>query len=89
VVVIILIPASSAASAPTATAAARSATAASASAPDAIAQQVAFHVAQRFQLLDRRIGLLLLVLDRAHPLGDLNLHDGGQAASPPAIRDCS
>jgi hypothetical protein len=71
----VLSPASS--SAPAAATAARSATAASAATPDAIAQQVAFHVAQRFQFLDRCIGLLLLVLDRAHPLGDLDLHDGG------------
>ena len=41
------------------------------------------------QLLDRRIGLLLLVPHRAHPLGHLRPAPPPRAASPQASRDCS
>ena len=52
--------------------------AAAAAAADAVAQEAALHRAQRLELLDRGIGLLLLVADRAHALGDLDLQHRGE-----------
>jgi hypothetical protein len=54
------------------------ATPAASTAPHAIAHQASLHLAQRFQLLDRFVGLLLLVVDGSLPLGDLRLQNGSE-----------
>src|SRR5262249_52770129 len=66
------------ATASSASAAGASATPAPATATDAIAQQVALPRAERLELLDRRIRLLLFVLDRALAFRDLRLQHGGE-----------
>src|SRR5436190_10906089 len=62
----------------TAPAARTAATATSATATNAIPKQIALHRAQRLEFLDRRVRLLLLVPDRACPLGNLRLQHRGQ-----------
>src|SRR5262250_2226426 len=79
-------PLTAAASSSPAAAAGTSATAAATTAADAIAKQIALHRAERFELLDRCVRLLLFVLDSALAFRDLRLQHRGELLYPGRAR---